>query len=277
MGHTIDDKAAPGKTHSLTDGGGRGTGSSFWLRYFQVEIKLRSKFVLSKALVSAQISDRCRIGWQLVSHTLGCNLSLNVALLRGLPTGLLLWASKKMDVFRSRSVWTGQGRSQMPRLLLGPQRSTPLWSGHLGTLPGVSVTEWILRWALAQSGKELEWEGNRESRVLLFLIPMRLFFSPSFKGHIFLGTHSATFCTHTPLTAGEASSRIVPLWAVTATTVPVSTPGNSVWRTQVNLDHLFKVTFTAWERQSWLQSHFSSMAEWLCSLDPFPCQISICL
>lgn len=77
MGHTIDDKAAPGKTHSLTDGGGRGTGSNFWLRYFQVEIKLRPKFVLSKALVSAQISDRRRIGWQLVSHTLGCNLSFH--------------------------------------------------------------------------------------------------------------------------------------------------------------------------------------------------------
>lgn len=202
---------------------------------------------------------------------------VNVALLWGLPTALLLWASKKMDVFRSRSVPRGQGRSQMPRLLLGPQRSAPLRSGHLGTLPGISVTKWILHWALAQSGKELEWEGNREFRVLLFLIPMRLFFLPCFKGNSFLGTHSTASYTHAPLDAGEASSRIIPLWAVTATIV-------YLWALQETQCGELRLTWVTCSRSPSQPERGRAGCKatsapwlWLCSLDPFLCQIRICL
>ena len=123
MGHHIDDKTAPGKTHSLTDGG---TGK-FLVAVFSSWNQTETQVWALKGPGQCSDSDRSRIAWQLVSHTLGCTLSfigrVNVTLLCGLLTWLLPWASEKIGIFRWRSVQRGQGGSQMPRLLLGPQCS----------------------------------------------------------------------------------------------------------------------------------------------------------
>lgn len=158
-----------------------------------------------------------------------------------------------------RSVQRGQGRSQMPRLLLGPQRSISTSMRASQNSSGDIV--YRMNPAVSSSS---EWEGagkrrNHESRMLLFLIPMRLFFLPSFKSNSFLGTHSTAFYTHATARRWRSIQPYCPSLGCNCNyCVSVSSPGNSARRTQMNSDHLFKVTFRARERQSCLQSQFSS-------------------
>lgn len=119
--------------------------------------------------------------------------------------------------------------------LAWPPLHSHFYQSISGLCPGVSFTELILCWAPAQSGKELKWEGNSKSRVLLFLIPMLLFLL-SFEGNSYLGLILLlSILTHL-LAIGESSNDfrgIVPLQAITVSTVHLCAFNETVWRTQI--------------------------------------------
>lgn len=142
MGHHIDDKTAPGKTHSLPDGRDR---KQFLVAVLSSRNQTETQVWALKGPGQCSDSDRSSLAWQLVSHTLGCTLSFH----RQSECDPLMWPTHTASTlsFREDRRLQVEIGAERPRkepnaqtLARSPAQHFHFDESNLGTLPGISFT-----------------------------------------------------------------------------------------------------------------------------------------